>query len=164
MQTFCSPKKHCICTLNFCVSPQQTCSQKCNASQRNVTLARKSFEFPQQIMHLHPRFVFLHKTLAFPQETFHLYARVLRFPTRNFVLAFKHFVLSQKTCYKNVAFPWETTVYVCWQKLYIYPRNTFFSVKCPDINEKHTHTRAAGLLSSSISSVTLNYSLFAKLH
>lgn len=24
MQPFCSPKKFCICTLKFCVSPQQT--------------------------------------------------------------------------------------------------------------------------------------------
>lgn len=73
------------------VSPQKTkiviphmklhvCSQKFCASQRNLTLARNPFAFPQKILHLHPRFVFLHKTLAFPQENLAFVCKTVTFP------------------------------------------------------------------------------------
>ncbi len=51
-------------------------------------------------------------------------------------------------------------LYIGWQKLCIYPSNTCFRVKCPDINEKHT--RATGLLFATDSRVFL--SVFGRRH
>ncbi len=127
---------------------------------------------------------FAHKNVMLPREMLRLQEKVLRFPnkfsirtqymcssTRHLHFLKKLSIYTLKLCIspqetvclhlKNLYCPKimlhsHDKLYIGWQELCIYPSNTFLRVKCPDINEKHTHELQACCLPQTLVSSSLS--------